>query len=376
MNIALLEKMLNAVNALLRRKILIHCDRIPYEFQKVSYKKILNWILVESSIYFKPDKPWGWPTHLQIEPSAVCNLNCAFCPVTTGLKRPTGHMGPATFERIINEVGDYLLLILLWDWGEPFLNPSIYEMIAYAKTRKIKIVSSTNGHVFSRGNHAERLVQSGLDSIIFAVDGISQDTYKKYRRNGDLGKVTAGIKKVVAAKEAFGSETPLINLRFIPMRHNEHEIPKLKEFARSLGVNALSLKTLNPYEQGECHSTQASGKEFVPQDSRYQRFRCDPVTGSRIRLEKNPCKRLWNNPAIHWNGSVSSCTFDPHARFSLGNLNTRSFREIWWGSELGKLRSRFRKNYRDIPLCADCTDAFEGGSCSTDIIPEACFFGQ
>lgn len=33
------------------------------------------------------------------------------------------------FQRIIDELGDFLFLILLWDWGEPFLNPHIYDMI-------------------------------------------------------------------------------------------------------------------------------------------------------------------------------------------------------------------------------------------------------
>jgi len=31
-------------------------------------KKILNWIIVEASIYVKPEKPWGWRTHIMVEP--------------------------------------------------------------------------------------------------------------------------------------------------------------------------------------------------------------------------------------------------------------------------------------------------------------------
>ncbi|MBW1860478.1 MAG: radical SAM protein [Deltaproteobacteria bacterium] len=170
----LLAKSYNAVKALMTRSVRIDCDRIPYQFHNVPMKKIVNWIIVEVSIFFKPERPWGWPTHLQIEPSTLCNLRCAFCPVTTGLGRPTGLMGFDMFKKLIDEVGEYVFLLLLWDWGEPFLNPSVYDMISYAKERNIRIVSSTNGHLFSRGDHADKLVRSGIDSIIFAVDGISR----------------------------------------------------------------------------------------------------------------------------------------------------------------------------------------------------------
>jgi len=70
--------------ALTTRSVGMEFDRIPLRFQNVPLKKILNWILVEASIYPKPERPWGWPTHLQIEPDARCNLRCVICPVTYG----------------------------------------------------------------------------------------------------------------------------------------------------------------------------------------------------------------------------------------------------------------------------------------------------
>ncbi|OGW43328.1 MAG: hypothetical protein A2Y66_00945 [Nitrospirae bacterium RBG_13_41_22] len=373
MKIDLARKSFNAINVLLTRRLLIECDRIPYEFHHLPMKKILNWILVETSILLKPEKPWGWPTHLQVEPSTLCNLRCAFCPVTTGLNRPTGHMTFDIFKKAIDEIGDYLFLILLWDWGEPFLNPEIYEMIAYAKQRDIKIVSSTNGHVFAKGDHAKRLVRSGIDAIIFAIDGIGQETYEQYRAGGDIKTALAGIGKVVAAKHDLNSPTPFINFRFLAMKHNEHEVPRLEAFTKSLGVDALTLKTLNPYDQGECANIKADGLKFIPQTSHYQRFKYNERDGSRIRLKRNPCKRLWNNPVLHWDGKISPCTFDPHGHYVLDDLTRQSFKEIWRGIPFAQFRHQFRKDYQKMSLCADCTNAFKGGSLG-DSIAEACFF--
>ncbi|MGV7222795.1 MAG: radical SAM/SPASM domain-containing protein [Nitrospinales bacterium] len=370
----LILNFLKAIRALLYRKVEIECDSIPYEFSRVPLKKIINWTLVEASVFFKAKRPWGWPTHAQIEPTNFCNLKCALCPVTEGLKRPSQHMDFATFKKFIDETLDYLFLIILWDWGEPFLNPKVYEMISYAKEKNIKIVSSTNGHIFAKGDHGEQVVRSGLDSLIFAVDGTSQNTYERYRKGGELNKVMAGIKKVVAAKKALQSNTPFINLRFIAMKHNEHEIAQLHEFARSLEVDAVTLKTLNPHGDGRIIANEEYGNEFIPENPGYRRFKYDPKTHARIRRRLNPCKDLWNSPALHSDGKVCLCTFDTNSEYVFGDITKQSFKEIWKGDLYLSLRRKFRNNYQQIPICSDCTFAFEGGTCNTETIAKTHFF--
>jgi radical SAM protein with 4Fe4S-binding SPASM domain len=158
------------------------------------------------------------------------------------------------------------------------------------------------------------------------------------------------------------------------MRHNEHEIPQLEPLARSLGVDAMSIKTLNPYDHGECHSAEADGLAFMPEDPRYQRFQRDPETGERLRVRWNPCKRLWNDPVVAWNGKVSPCAFDPHQANACGDVTQQTFRDIWHGEAYARLRRQFRKDYKDLPLCNGCTYAFKGGAVATDAIASIRFF--
>jgi radical SAM protein with 4Fe4S-binding SPASM domain len=284
------------------------------------------------------------------------------------------------FKKVIDEIADYILLILLWDWGEPFLNPAIYDMIIYAKRKNLKIISSTNGHPFAKEDCANKLVRSGIDSIIFAVDGISQETYQRYRVRGDLETAITGIKRVVAAKRALNSRTPFINFRFIVMRHNEHEVPAVKRFARALGADALTLKTLNPHsddsyaEKGDSQDTNVS--DFIPKNDSFRRFRYENDRRTRIRVKNNPCKNLWNGPSIHWNGTVCPCTYDYNERYSLGDLNKESFKNIWFGSPYRNMRSRFRASWEEIEICGECSYAYEGGSCIDETIAEALFFHQ
>jgi len=374
MTMSLFGKGVTALRSLATRRVTIDCDRIPLKFENVPLPKILNWILVEASILVKPDRPWGWPTHVQVEPTNSCNLRCVLCPVTEGLDRPPRHMDLSTFQKLIDQLGQHLFIILLWDWGEPFLNPRVYEMISYAKARQIGVVSSTNGHVLASGEHAERLVLSGIDCIIVAVDGVTQATYQQYRQGGDLGTVIRGIRNILTARDALGSKTPIVDLRFIVMRHNEHEIPRLTEFARSLGVDALTLRTVCTYDDGEYCVTEADGRAFVPKNPAYRPFTLDPIDNLPIRRQLNPCKVLWNNPAVHSDGKVFACTFDPHGRVPLGDTEKSSFADIWWGSAYRELRREFRTNYQGLTLCRDCTYAFEGGSMGEERDREAILF--
>jgi radical SAM protein with 4Fe4S-binding SPASM domain len=364
-----------ALRALLTRRLRIYSDAIPYDFERLPLKKLLNACLVEASVYFKPSRPWGWPTHLMVEPSSHCNLSCRLCPITVGLDRPQGYMEFQTFKKLVDEVGEYIFTLLLWDWGEPFLNPAIYDMIAYAGQKGIKTISSTNGHLFALRDYADNVVRSGLDSLIFAVDGITQATYERYRQGGKLELALEGVRRVVARKKALGSEKPLINFRFIVMRDNEHEIPQLKELARSLGVDALTLKTLNPCAQNPYATEQEAVKQrgLLPRDRHFWRFKEDE-RHARVRRARNPCKHLWYHPSIHWNGVVCSCTFDPQEKFPLGDLRQKSFREIWRDEPYRRFRRQFRTGWNQVPLCRECTYAYEGGDCSREIIAEALFF--
>jgi len=358
-------KLYRFFETLLTRRVKIVCDRIPFEFHGVPLKKLLNRYLVHASFHFKPDRPWGWPTHLQIEPDARCNLHCLTCPVTTGLGRPQGRMTFSLFKKLIDEVADYVFLILMWDWGEPFLNPDIYKMIAYAKTKGIQLISSSNGQLLAHRTHVDNLIRSELDWLIIALDGVTQETYERYRQGGELRNVLKGIQKLIERKRVLNAKTPRINLRFVVMKQNEHEIPELRKLAENLCVDALTLKTMNPYD---------SGITLLPENPHYRRFQYTSGGAVRVRRSHNPCLHLWHAPAIHWNGAVCMCTYDSKEEHVFGNLQEAPFKRIWTNNAYRAARKQFRSAWQQNPLCNQCSYAYVGGSCIDEIIADALFF--
>jgi len=142
-----MQKLKMVLNAVRRRRITIESDSLTYSFHDVPLKIIMNWLPVEASTRLRHLKSWGFPTHPQIKPTKTCNHRYELCPVSGQMHRPSGFMDVAISRSLLDEIGAYVFLTLLWDWGEPFMHPSAFEMIAQAHQRGIQAVSSTNGHL-------------------------------------------------------------------------------------------------------------------------------------------------------------------------------------------------------------------------------------
>ena len=100
---------------------------------------------------------------MMVEPSNFCNLKCPLCPSGNGqMTRERGNMGLAEFKRLVDDVGDHLVLLMLWNQGEPFINKDLLAMIRYARDRRIVVMTSTNGHFVRTREQARQVVDSGL----------------------------------------------------------------------------------------------------------------------------------------------------------------------------------------------------------------------
>ncbi len=293
----------------------------------------------------------GHPFMLMLEPSSLCNLHCPLCAVGAGrLTRTQGHMPLKQFKRILDQMGPYLLHLTLWNQGEPFLNPHLVEMIRYAKARKMTVLTSTNGHFLDDGEMAEGLIRAGLDDLIISLDGISPLTYRGYRKGGDLDRVLRGIGRLVRTKKRLHSSRPFIELQFLIMKHNEHEIESFRSMAKRLGVNRISLKTLQV-------ETLSEARRFLPRRRSYRRYH---VENGTIRLRGklgHHCRWIWFCPVINSDGTVCPCCFDKDNQIPLGNaFDSQPMNDIWHGQPYRTFRRRILTARDRIPLCQNCSE--------------------
>jgi radical SAM protein with 4Fe4S-binding SPASM domain len=254
------------------------------------------------------------------------------------------------FQKFIDDCGDYLLHLILWDWGEPFLNPDLCRMIAYAKKKGIIIHTSTNGNVPLDDDQAEALVDSGLDSLVVAVDGATQKTYEQYRQGGRLDIVLANIRKIIRIREIKLSGVPVVNMRFVVMRHNESEIPLARVLAKNLGVDYFTLKTvdMNPQTGVELDEM------YAPEKVHYRRYEYD-VNSFQRKQKQFVCMRPWKRITLEASGEVIPCEYDYLNRYSFGNIGEGSALDTWKSLNGKAFRKAFNRGHNDFYLCRDCT---------------------
>jgi radical SAM protein with 4Fe4S-binding SPASM domain len=278
-------------------------------------------------------------------------------------------MQPEVFKKFVDDVYRHALLIILWGWGEPFICPSVYEMIEYAHRKGVRLVSSTNGHVFVRPEHAEGVVRSGLDALIVSLSGTTQEAYARFR-GGELETALAGVREIVAQKRSQRSRTPHVQLSFIVTDYSESQIPRLTELARSLGVDGLSLKKMNT---ASVKPVPGRIDDALPSDVRYRRFQYGDDGVTRQRVKRNPCKALWHNPTLRWDGTINPCVYDFDGGHVLGDVKAETFRQIWSGERYRTMRRQFRRDWERIDICNQCTYAYAGGN-YTDIVADTWLF--
>ena len=321
---------------------------------KFSAKKVVNATSVLASYYLarglhKPVQ-WGVPFNVSIEPTTSCNLGCPECP--SGLKsftRPTGNVDYDFYKRMVDEIGEELIYLYFYFQGEPYMHPRFLELVKYASQKNIYTVTSTNAH-FLTERKARETVASGLDRIIISIDGTTQKTYEQYRVGGTLAKVIEGTKNLVRARAEAQSKTPHIIFQFLVVKPNEHQIEEVKALAQSLGVDEVKLKTaqVNDFKQGS---------ELIPTIEQYSRYKKRSDGTYQIKNELlNHCWKLWHSCVITWDGKIVPCCFDKDAQHQLGDLNTKTFSQIWTSPLYRSFRSRVLKSRAEIDICTNCSE--------------------
>jgi radical SAM protein with 4Fe4S-binding SPASM domain len=329
-------------------------DAIEFLWRDVPREKYENFMKMRN-IEASPDcySVDGYPYMLQLEPTNRCNLKCPLCPAGTGqLGRPRRDMPLEEFQSLVDDMERYLLFIVLWEWGEPFMHPQLPEMIRYAADRGIQSVTSTNAHFLHDEEYLRRILNSGLATLIVAIDSLEQERYAVYRQNGSLSKAMQGLQTLVRLKKETGSKTR-INLRMVIMKQNEHELPAMRRFAKSSGVDIFSVKSLNP----SC-GLDAKDIDLVPRNPAYRRYVYDEASFERTRVDCH-CRKMTFMCSISANGEVIPCGYDFSSELKVGNIAETPLSEIWNSPASQEMRRRLYYEKESIPKCAECSINFK-----------------
>ena len=300
---------------------------------RYNFKRIINYFLIKYQLILRTIKVVGYPYDIFIDPCNICMLHCPLCPTGIGdTSRVKAILSFELFKKIIDEVGDYAYSVTFTNWGEPLLNKHLVEMIKYCK--KVKHIPfvrfDTNLNIVLTERSAESLLLSGLDMLSVSIDGVTQETYEKYRKGGDLKKVLNNSRLLIDKRQRFRLEKPYIYMQFLVFRHNIHEIGEAINLAHQMGFDAIRIASARAYTGTDViKPTRVNyeiSKEYLPEPgSKWSHYTSDL---KRIGSKKI-CDWLWKRIVINPDGSVSSCCAYYPQEYDLGNISYESIKSVW-----------------------------------------------
>ncbi len=302
-----------------------------------------TWSLISRSAYIA-----GRPMNISIEPVNICNLRCPVCETGNGqLGRVKEQMSLGEFKTILGKVSKNTNTLMFYFMGEPFLNREAYQMIRAAKDAGIPWVTTcTNGDLVD----PQQLVLSGLNEVSFQIGGMSSETHRIYRVNGNFDRVLSKLKETLRLRREDGVKMR-IACGFVVMRHNEHEVNLFQKTMDEIGVDEAVI--IDP-----CVRTIEQGQVMLPSDRKHWIY--DPAAFEQGILRpqivpNNSCPWIYYSLVVMVNGDVVACCRDPKGKFVMGNLLKQDLPDIWNGKRFVDFRKRILKDQASVSICKLCS---------------------
>lgn len=296
-------------------------------------------------------------TEIQMEPTVRCNLNCIMCNYKAR-QRKAGDMTFDFFKKAINQVPN-LRKIHLHGMGESLLNKDLLKMIAYAKKKKIFVCFNSNFTLINEAR-AKDLIETGLDELRISLDASDRKTYKEIRRKDKFDVVVKNVKTFISKKAELKKTTPHLKICVVVLRKNIKQIPKIIDLANELQIKDVIAQNMQDWSEKEFREEKTKKLGTYMQDERM--FEGVLKKGRKYGIKfKFPTKKkrftcTWYKEScwITTEGYVTPCCNIPDPRIlNFGNLNDKSFQEIWDSKQYSVFRDAL-KNDNPPAICKDC----------------------
>lgn len=282
------------------------------------------------SEYPKKQHVSEYPLHVDLELSAVCNLQCPMCyTISPEFKEKVNakYMDFNLFKKIIDECSEgNVYSIRLSFRGESFLYKNIVECIRYAKSKGIKEVSTLTNGLRLDEEMFEEIMKAGMDWITISFDGLGE-TYEQIRKPAKYDRAVEKITNYAQIKKSFGKVKPVIKIQSIlpAVQDNLQEFYEVfKPISDLVYVNPLI----------DFHQS----KKNLP------------------KIKNFSCPEIYQRIVVGADGLCMMCANDESGKVIIGDANKQSIKEIWHGPVLTKVREQHSRHVAtdEISACSEC----------------------
>lgn len=346
------------------------------------------------------------PLCLDIETASICDLACPFC-FREYLATPDKIIDEKVCYNLIDQAVEMGIPSIKFNWrGEPLLHPKLPDFISYAKKNGIlETIINTNATNLSE-KMSNKLIDSGLDFIIYSFDGGTKETYEKMRPGrfgkNSFDKVYQNIVNLSKIKKDRGKKFPYTKIQMILTEdtHNEKDqfFELFGKFVEDVSVSQYTErggKLSDLDEESQSIYYHSLLKYNLPKGTPYMK---DAFGKIKISSGRKPCEQPFQRLLVTYEGRVAMCCYDWGASYPVGYTNSQAFdndedynkviksvkdnkkgfellknikksknfnnpkkevlnlKQIWYGDEIGKVRNFHILNKgEEINICNKCT---------------------
>lgn len=327
-------------------------------------------------------KVYTGPWSVQIDLTNKCNNNCIACWCHSPLlgdkaMKPEIKKQFLSYKKVISLIDELDELgvrdIYFTGGGEPFMHSRILEIMKHVKSKKIHLDMSTN-FTLVRKKTAKKLVEIGIDHMNLSLWSGSPETYAKQHPNKNektFLKMGEMIDYINTLKEQKGTDKPRLGMYNVITVHNYFEVDKMLEFAFKHRMNDIDFTPVDTVpgrtddlklkkkhrkiladkirkmpEQMELlrnkYNRDLGFKNYHSFLRRIENQDAEDANYDSDILDKLPsCYAGWTFARVLATGEVNSCL--KSFKIPIGNINEKSFKEIWFGDK----QKEFRKHTID-----------------------------
>jgi len=322
---------------------------------------MFRWFKKQLDKISSPDLDW-----IQVEVTTCCNSACIYCPhATMGARLPNKHMPLDLFNKLIPFI-KFTKLIHLQGWGEPLLNPDIFEMIRICKNNSKYVGLTTNGTLLNEETIC-RVIDSKVDILGVSFAGATAASHNKFRQGSDFDKIISNLQLLYRIKNEKNSQVPALHLAYLMLRSNFHDLEKIVSLAKSLGVEQIVASNLSLIVEPELFAEAIFNNPDLT-DSYYRTLEKTKASAARNdivfaynRPDLDDVSVLCNENVcfacvVNVDGEVSPCVFTnpglrinywfkdrllPLKGMSFGNIQHENLSQIWHKKEYVRFRNLF-----------------------------------
>ncbi len=304
------------------------------------------------------------PDMIQIMMTTKCNIRCKMC--TVWKQQHDREMTTEEVKRVIDQGIALGAKNIYFTGGEALLRPDIFELIDYAQRPGVVTTLNTNGSLITE-ELAKKIVRSKLRSLSFSIDSADPEIHDAIRGKGVFDKALQALNWINHYKKEYkrrledNPEGRLdVAMCSVIMKSNVKGLPDLARLARRTQCCYIAFQPL--VDNSDLASFSVFKSDFLLEASDIAELRrvfeeleimkraalpgephIDFMAEKTVQhFERkrtvNTCFAGFSRIFVGPSGDVSFVCME-----SLGNIQQRSLKELWFSEKAQQLRKKIKR---------------------------------